>query len=88
MDIQTLIHGIVYQAKHRIKDLTYSNLTGQEKKERLDHTITTYVENMLTGIKLNFIFKFVLKKLLIPNIPFITQAIFDLIKAKIEGITE
>lgn len=67
---------------------TYKDLTGPEKKLRLDDAITKYANTVIDNIGLNFIFKFVLKKLLIEHIPIITQIIFNLIQTKIEGITK
>ena len=66
----------------------YKDLDGQGKKLRLDDAITNYVTGIIDNIGLNFIFKLVLKKLLIGNIPVITQIIFDLIKTKVDGITK
>ncbi len=66
----------------------YKNLSGEGKKARLDDALSGYVQTVIDNIGLNFIFKFVLKKLIIENIPAITQIIFDLIKTKIEGITK
>ena len=66
----------------------YKNLNGEGKKARLDEYLTGYTMTVIDNIGLNFIFKFVLKKLVIENIPTITQIIFDLIKTKIDGITK
>lgn len=66
----------------------YNELSNEEKKRRLDYQITEWVEMTIDNIGLNFILKFALKKLLVNNIPTITQAIFDLVKVKVEGITE
>lgn len=66
----------------------YKNLSGEGKKARLDDALSGYAQTVIDNIGLNFIFKFVLKKLIIENIPAITQIIFDLIKTKIEGITK
>jgi len=66
----------------------YKNLSGPERKERLDDAIANYAITVIDNLGFNFIFKFVLKKLLIENIPVVTQIIFNLIQAKIEGITK
>ena len=63
-------------------------LTGAEKKAQVDFAIKNWVEDILQGSDLNFIIKFILKKYVLNNIPVITQSIFDLIKIRIEGITE
>jgi len=66
----------------------YKELDGTGKKIRLDDALTNYVEGVIDNIGLNFVFRFVLKKLLVDNIPVLTQIIFNLIKSKVEGITE
>lgn len=66
----------------------YKNLKGSERKEMLDHAIENYLNNVVENLGLNFIFKFVLKKIMIEHISDITQIIFNLIKTKIEGITK
>lgn len=66
----------------------YKELSGKEKKERLDKHLTQYVEATIDNIGLNFVLKFALRKILLNNIPTITQCIFDLVKAKVEGVTD
>ena len=63
----------------------YKELSNEEKKKRLDYHLTEYTEMAIDNLGLNFIFKFTLRKILLDNIPVITQTIFDLIKAKVEG---
>ena len=89
MDIKTFIQNLAKNAKNYIEKLQqYEELSGEEKKERLDEIIEEYVEVAIDSIKMNVVFKYVLKKLLLANVPVITQVIFDLIKTKIEGITK
>ena len=89
MDIKTFIQNLATNAKNYIEKLQkFEELSGEEKKERLDEIIEEYIEVAIDSIKMNVIFKYVLKKVLLANVPVITQVIFDLIKAKIEGITK
>ena len=89
MDIKTFIQNLATNAKNYIEKLQqYEELSGEEKKERLDEIIEEYIEVAIDSIKMNVVFKYVLKKLLLANVPVITQVIFDLIKTKIEGITK
>lgn len=83
--IQTLSKVIKEQIAKYEK---YSELTGEQKKQRVDSMITEYLETIIDNLGLNFVFKYVVKKLLIENVPVITQIVFDLIKAKIKGITD
>lgn len=89
MKIKEFIKNIVAESKHYIEKYEqYKDLTGEEKKTRVDDILKTYIENTIDTIGLNFIVKLIIKKLLIENIPVITQCVFDLIKAKVEGITK
>lgn len=89
MKLKDFINGFTATAKDYIgKYEQYNELTGEEKKARVDGILLTYCNNALDNLPLNFALKWALKKLLIPNIPHLTQAIFDLIKTKIDGITK
>lgn len=89
MKVKDFIKNIVKESKHYIgKYEQYKELSGVQKKARVDDIIKTYIENTIDTIGLNFIVKLIIKKLLIENIPVITQCVFDLIKAKVEGITK
>lgn len=89
MKAKEFINGFCQTAKDYIgKYEQYKDLTGEEKKARVDDIVTTYCQNAIDSVPLNFAVKWVLKKLLIPNIPHLTQAIFDLIASKVQGITK
>ena len=89
MHIRTFIKDFVQNTKGYIEKYEqYKELSGEEKKARVDSLIYEYVEGVIDNIGLNFVFKFVIKKLLLENIPILTQLIFDLIKVKVEGITK
>lgn len=89
MKIKEFIKNVVAQTKTCIEKYEQiKELNGKQKKARVDEVITEYIEATIDKIGLNFIVKFIIKKLLIENIPTITQCIFDLIKAKVKGITK
>ncbi|MBR6298507.1 MAG: hypothetical protein IKR34_04620 [Candidatus Gastranaerophilales bacterium] len=89
MSFKDFIQGFIETSKLYIQKFeNYSELNGLDKKKRLDEIIISYCNNALLNSSLNFFFKFLLKKYVIPNISYITQAIFDLIKTNIAGITE
>lgn len=89
MKIKEFIKNFVDETKHYIEKYEqYKELSGVQKKARVDDIIKSYIENTIDTIGLNFIVKLIIKKLLIENIPVITQCVFDLIKAKVEGITK
>ena len=89
MKFNEFIKNVATQTKLYIaKYEEYKDLNGKQKKARVDDLIANYIEATIDNIGLNFIAKFVVKKLLVDNIPAITQVIFDLIASKIEGITK
>lgn len=89
MDLKSFIQNLAANTKNYIEKFEqYQELTGEQKKQRLDEIIEDYIEVAIDSIKMNVVFKYVLKKLLLANVPVITQVIFDLIKTKIEGITK
>ena len=89
MKLKEFIKGFAATAKDYIEKYEqYKELSGEQKKARVDNIILAYCENALDNLPLNFVFKWALSKILIPNIPHITHAIFDLLKAKVEGITK
>ena len=89
MKIKEFIQNITKETVHYIEKYEQiKDLNGKQKKARVDEVITEYIEVTIDKIGLNFIIKFIVKKLLIENIPVITQCIFDLIKSKVDGITK
>lgn len=89
MEIKEFIENFSNVSKAIIEKVeTYKELTGQQKKDRVDEVVINYVVNVIDTLPLNFIVKMIFKKILMDNIPTITQVIFNLIKAKIEGITK
>lgn len=88
MEIKTFIQEFTEKAKNKIAELAQTQLTGAEKKAKLDEKMTKWAEELLNGAKMNIILKQAVKQFVISSIPVITQAVFDLLKAKIQGITE
>lgn len=89
LNLKDFINGFVDTTKTYIKKLEELNtLSNEDKKRRLDEILMTYSLTALDNLGLNFVFKLVIKKLLIANIPNFTQAIFNMIKLRIEGITK
>lgn len=83
-----IVTELVSFAKANIVDLAQKELENTEKKAKLDKAIKTYLETLLVGVKLNFVTKWVVEKYVIQNIPTITQAIYDLLKDRIAGVTK
>lgn len=88
MQFKNFILNFVNTTKQNIIELAKTELNNNNKKMVLDQRIIDFLDNTIAGVKLNFILKLALKKLLLPNVSIITQIIFDLLKARIEGITK
>ena len=89
MKFKKFIQDVANQTKIYIEKYEqYKELNGKQKKARVDELITNYIEMTIDNLGLNFVAKFVINKILIKNIPTITQCIFDLLKTSIEGITK
>lgn len=78
--IKNLIYGIEVTAKFYIQTFVESKYTNEEKKAKLDEKVIEYIN----GFPINPVIKFVLR----PIIPYITQSIYNLIKTKISGVTK
>ena len=78
----------VNYVKINIIDLAEKELENIEKKAKLDKAVTAYFVSLLSTAKLGFFSRFVIEKVVVKNIPTITQAIYDLLKAKVKGITK
>ena len=87
MNIKEFIKNIAVLTKTKIIDLASEQISNTEKKERLDCTITDYIEKICSKLDINFFVRLILKQLLLPNVSIITQIIFDFIKVNIKGIT-
>lgn len=88
MEFKNFILNFVNTTKQNIIELAKTELNNNNKKMVLDQRIIDFLDNTIAGIKINFILKLALKKLLLPNVSVITQIVFDLLKARIEGITK
>jgi len=78
----------VNNVKLNIIELIDKELSNLEKKAKLDKAVEVYFMTLLASTKINWFSKFVIEKVVVPNIPTITQAIYDLLKEKIKGITK
>lgn len=88
MKLRNFIESFVATTKTNIIELAQTELTNENKKLVLDHKIIDFLDNTLEKLTVNFILKFALKKLLLPNVSLITQIIFDLLKERIKGVTK
>lgn len=88
MDLKDFIKNIVMEAETKIITLATSELENTDKKQKLDETILDYVQKYIDAVQVNFIVKMVLKRVIVPLVPTVTQLIYDLLKTKIQGITK
>lgn len=85
---QMVVAEMIKFAKLNIANLAEQELENAEKKAILDRAIKGWLIPLLATTKMGFITKFILDRFVIANIPVITQAIYDLIKSRIEGVTK
>lgn len=91
---KVIIQEFVNYAKINIADLAQSELSNKEKKDKLDKAIKGWLIPILATAKISipfvpdFIVKFMFEKFIINNIPVLTQAVYDLLKDKIKGVTK
>ena len=88
MNIKEFIQEFAKRTKSKIAELAQTQLSGAEKKQKLDEKMTKWAEELLNGAKMNALLKKAVKQFVISSIPVITQAVFDLLKTRIQGITE
>lgn len=85
MNLGQVIKKMFQLTTSKILEYVNKELDGQEKKTQVDATITSWLtENALS---LGTIQQFLVTQYFIPIIPVITQAIYDCLKQRIEGIT-
>ena len=87
MKFKEIINEFIEFAKINIADLAQKEIANEEKKAKLDKAMTAYL--IMIADRTGFgIIKFIISKIIVKNIPTITQAIYDLIKFKLDGITK
>jgi len=70
-----------------IKYESFKELTGEQKKDRVDSYMEDMVLKSINSVACPIFFRWVVKTFIIKHIPMITQRIYDLIKDRVEGIT-
>lgn len=88
MNINDFISKFAVKAKEKIAECEKLDLNGRTKKDMLDEVMVKWTNKTIDALKINAVYKMALKFLIVKNIPAVTQAVFDLLKAKINGITE
>lgn len=88
MSIKDFINGFVTTAESKIIELVNTELDNADKKAALDKVVADYVERAIDNLPINFLLKILLRKCLVKNIGVFTQAIYDLLKTKIKGLTK
>ena len=88
MNINDFISKFALKAKEKIAEYEKLDLNGRTKKDMLDEAMVNWTNKTIDALKINAVYKMALKFLIVKNIPAVTQAVFDLIKARINGITD
>lgn len=77
----------VYARAAIIKYESFKELTGDQKKDRVDQYMKDMILQAINSVSCPIFFRWIIKTFIIQYIPMITQRIFDLIKDNVEGIT-
>ena len=82
MELKQFVENFVTFTQGKIRNLALAELNNEFKKKKLDEAVVTVTKEYINKLQVNFIIKLVIKQAFIPLIPTITQAIYDLFKAK------
>lgn len=85
-EILKFVEEFIQNTKKKVIELASTTLDNKEKKTVLDIYITQFVENACAKMKLSWFNKLIIKKWVVPNIPQLTQYVFDLLKSKLEEL--
>ena len=91
---KTIVAEFIKFCKINIADLAQTELSNKQKKAKLDKAIEGWLIPILATAKISipfmpdFMVKFIFNKFIINNIPVFTQAVYDLLKDKIKGVTK
>ena len=82
-----IIDVITLTRKLIIKYESVKDLQGHQKKDRVDAIVIEEIKEAIKQKGCPLLFRFLINKYVLKNIPDITQKIFDLIKDNVQGIT-
>lgn len=85
MNLVQVIKKLFQLTTSKILEYVNKELDGLEKKTQVDAAITSWLTDCVA--KLGTVQQFIVTQYVIPTIPVITQAVYDCLKQKIEGIT-
>lgn len=89
MNLDEFILGFGEKAQKLIEEYeTFKTLKGDKKKERVVDLLSQWINNTLKDVKMNKVLKFIIKMALPQVLSPIVQVAFNLIEARIEGITK
>lgn len=85
MNLSQLIKNMFHLTTTKIIEFVNKEIEGKEKKAQVDAFVTNWLTENIN--KLGVVQQFVVTQYFIPTIPVITQAIYDSLAKKIEGLT-
>lgn len=83
-----LFEEIVNSSKAKIIDLADTELNNDVKKQKLDNYIIKIINQAMDRLGFNPIAKWAVRTFAIPYVDDITQYIYDLLKARVDGVTK
>lgn len=91
---KAIVAEFIKFAKLNIAELAQKEIANKEKKAKLDKAIKGWLIPLIETVTIqipfvpSFVVKYVFNKFIIDNIPVLTQAVYDLLKDKIKGVTK
>lgn len=85
MNLSQFIKNIFQLTTNKIIEFVNKEIEGKEKKAEVDAFVTGWLADNIG--KLGIVQQFIVTQYFIPTIPIITQAIYDSLAKKIEGLT-
>lgn len=83
-----LFEEIVNSSKAKIIDLADTELKNDVKKQKLDNYIIKIINQAMDRLRFTPIAKWAVRQFVIPYVDVITQYIYDLLKARVIGVTK
>lgn len=88
INVNAIFKTLKNAAVRTIQDLVERECSNETKKQLLDAAIKEQMQMIINKCNAGFLLKIIIGKYVMPYIPEITQFIYDLVKAKVIGVTK
>lgn len=88
INLKVVLNSLKLRAIGTIQKLAQRECENEEKKAILDAAIVEQLKMIISDCNIGWVGSLIINKLIMPYIPEITQFIYDLVKAKVVGVTK